>query len=509
MYKDDRIEITARIERADVIRRMEIYAGRDGEINPWKSIIIQAVLVLACAAGAVLCLLTDSGRMAFSLGAITLVYAPLVILRAISVPRVRRQKQAQYEAEKNASEPDDEDNVLSCWFGRECLILRHPLWDEAVPYATFDRIVEYSDGLYFEREISGASDTVSIQSIFIPARFLSAHTASEIISRVNAVSKRYTCVTPLRPADPPQTETAPDDLFDLSDHKLLYEAEYSLTQEEVETATGRKMCLLAAGKRIKTAVWLILLITAIVAFPAVLMFSFGDVVEGSMMAVIAVIVEILMFWAVYHAIFTSVAKTQRKLLQAEVEYGSRVALYEDLACVRMYGDDTLVLYNWLIDIFRTPEFVCIRNISQTDSGSVPKNFHAIPVRALDDPDEFVRILEERIQAAKEGRIEPVGSSSFLTENLTETPPLRKDCFKGKNILTARYMDMDICLRRRFGVTELIINGDVYAEKRELIQGPYGLNAVVDGVVFDAVQHSDGKVQIFAQCLEIASGLHKI
>ena len=506
MYKDDRIDVSVHLTHADHIRQMEIFSGQDGAKNPWKGIIIQAIIVLVAIAGAVFSLLNGSGRSFISLGILALFYAPVVIISAINVPRKRKVRLAEYEESKTADYAEDENGVFSFSFGRYNLFARSAALDEPIPYRSFSRCVEYSDGLYFERELDGGR----IHIIFIPARYLSAETSSQITSRVRAEFRRYTCVSQLRPADPPQSETPSDDLFDLSDHKLLCEVEYTPTPEEIKNACGTRICLRAARSRLKTAVLLFAFLAVILVGIPVLMFAVdGPSFEAYMMTVISAATLVLLIWGVYYGNVTVVAKMQRKLLGDEAKYGSRVALYEDMLCVRVYGDDTVQLYNWLPGVFRTEEFVCIRNYLTPGSGSVPMGYFAIPVRALEDADEFVRILEDRIQTAADGAIELLTDRSAFTGDLNDSRPLRKEVRKGKKILTARYKGMDVCIRRRFRVTELVIDGFVYAEQKELIEYAYELSAVVNGVVFDAQQRENGIVQIFAQGLEIASGMHKI
>lgn len=506
MYKDDRIDVTVRIEQSDYIRQMEIYAGRDGVKNPWISIIIQAAIILAAIAGAVFSLLGGEGRSFISAGLISLIYLPVVIIRAVNIPRMRKARIAQYEEAKSEDSTKFESQLFSISFGHSNVFARYSAWNDAIPYRSFSRCVEYSDGLYFERDL----DDGVVHMIFIPARFLSAETAAQIISRVKAEFKRYTCVSQLRPADPPRIEAAPDGLFDLSEHKLLCEFEYTPTPEEIKKATGMKICLMASRRRLKAGLLAILFLTAIfVGFP-ILMFALdGVTAESWLMTAVSAAGMLLLIWALYNGNVSSVAKMQRKILQDEAKYGARVALYENFACIRVYGDDTPMLYNWLPEVFRTPEFVCIRNTVLADSIRVPKSFFAIPVRVLDDADRFVCVLEERIQAACDGAIRLGEDSSAATEELSDSEPLRKEIRRGKIILAARYKQMDVCIRRRFRVTELVIDGYVYAEQKELIEYAYELRAAVNGVVFCARQREDGLVQIFAQGFEIASGMHKI
>ena len=499
MYKDDRITITIRRRHADLVRQMEIFCNKDGRRNPWIYILLPLPAILAVA---VLGLALGDPESVIGMGLMALLYLVYPLVNAINVLRQQKERRVAYEEEKN--KPDEEEKYhFSVCFGRGHLFLRFTGWDNAIPYEQLARFVEYSDGLYLE--VLSERD---VTFLFIPARFISAHDAAEIVFRVRSCFKRATCISQLRPGEPVQKETPAEDLFDFSRHKLLCEVEYTLTSEEVSAVSSRKMCCLAARKTVLKAHIVLLVTCLILAVFAALVFSIAEAAGDYVTAGLLVLSVVMLVAAMYLGSF-STSKMQRRFAEAERKYGGRMALYEDVACVRLLGDDVTVMYNWLYDVFRTTEFAGFRNSLFGTSGKTARVFHAVPLRAAENADEFVRILEERIQAAREGRIRPVEAVEPTILEMDETEPLREDDSKGREILSARFLDMDVSIRRKLRVTELIINGGVYAEKRELIQGPYELTAKVDGVVFCAVQQADGIVQLFAQGMEIAAGLHNI
>lgn len=503
MYKDNRISVTVCQSREDRIRQMELFCGRDGH-NPWRKTVIQFLLILLCAAGAVYGAISRSGDMLIVFGVLTLFCLPAVISSAVVTGKVQKEKLRLFEEEKQRSPEEDEPVSVSFCFGREYIFFRDELWDRAMSYENFSRIVEYSDGLFFEAEFESES-----LCCFIPARFLSAQMAAEIIARIKRKFRRYTCVSQLRTVDPPQSAAPEEGLFDLSKHKLLCEAEYTLTPVEIRKASSVKTCYLTARKLINKGILLCgILLLFFLAF-AVFIISIDRSEDGWGLAALFVGLVILIAGMYLFGGFLSPAKRQGKYLETEAGHGSRIALFENFACVSIWGDDLLIMYHWLSDALRTPEFICVRNAVFGNQGKWARVYHVIPLRALENADEFIRVLEERIQAARAGEISLTKKDRAVGAGLSDTEPLREDDSKGKNILSARYGEMNVSIRRKFRVTELIINGGVYAEKKELVQGPYCLSAVVDGVEFTAQQHVDGTVQLFAQGLQIASGIHKI
>lgn len=503
MYKDDRIAITFRHEYEDYLRSLEIYSTHDGERNPWLRLIPRICEVLASAAGAVCCFFAKEWRLFIALVLFFMIFAPYLLVSISDIYRTRRQKREYYENAAKGSKAAYTPVVRSCYFGRNAVFLRGTAWDEPVTYRSLDRCVEYSDGLYLENR-----NYESRSVVFIPSRFLSQKSAQEIISRIKSGGGHFTCIEKLRAAKTAQTEPEPEELFDLGSRNLLFSAQYTLTGQEEKAASGGKLCYLSAKKTVIAGLLCGGITAALCFFIAVMVATIGDT-ESYIYAAAMTAVTALIVWAAYYGSVSSISHLQKKYVRAEAQYGSHIALYDDLACVRVMGDDTLVMYNWLTEVIRTDGFVVIKHNLWGKPGSVPRAFFTVPVRALDDADEFVRLLEDRISAAREGLVDPFSDLEESAQDIPETQPLRRDDLTGKNILTARYRNTDICIRRKFNATELIIDGTVFARQKELIEGPYELTAVVDSVVYIARQHPSGELQLFAQGMEIASTIHRI
>ena len=71
----------------------------------------------------------------------------------------------------------------------------------------------------------------------------------------------------------------------------------------------------------------------------------------------------------------------------------------------------------------------------------------------------------------------------------DNAPLRISENKGRVIMSAEYNGMNVEVRRSKGLTELIVNGKVYAEKKGVIETEYTICARVSGVQF---LFADGK-----------------
>jgi len=59
-------------------------------------------------------------------------------------------------------------------------------------------------------------------------------------------------------------------------------------------------------------------------------------------------------------------------------------------------------------------------------------------------------------------------------------PLRPDDKKGRILIAAKYEDMQISMKRIRGLTELIVNGNVYAEIEGVLEFEYTLTANING-----------------------------
>lgn len=69
--------------------------------------------------------------------------------------------------------------------------------------------------------------------------------------------------------------------------------------------------------------------------------------------------------------------------------------------------------------------------------------------------------------------------------MTESAPLRAPEQKGRVLVSADCGGMHIEVRRSFKLTELIINGWVYAEQKGLVEASYAMTAVVNGQLIQA------------------------
>lgn len=97
-------------------------------------------------------------------------------------------------------------------------------YEDYTDYSEITQCIEDSDMLYL-------SIGRFFYHIYIPARFLSHSAAQEITALLRAkCGAKYTCLAPIVAQSEPQSVSAPE-LFDC-EHKLLYELEYSLTEQE-------------------------------------------------------------------------------------------------------------------------------------------------------------------------------------------------------------------------------------------------------------------------------------
>ena len=86
-------------------------------------------------------------------------------------------------------------------------------------------------------------------------------------------------------------------------------------------------------------------------------------------------------------------------------------------------------------------------------------------------------------------ITPIAESQNRTIPVAQTPPsspIRHSPKKGRALVSQNYNNMDIVVKRTFGVTELVVDGMVYAEKTGVHEGkPYILEANVNNVIIHA------------------------
>ena len=91
-------------------------------------------------------------------------------------------------------------------------------------------------------------------------------------------------------------------------------------------------------------------------------------------------------------------------------------------------------------------------------------------------------------------IDGIGHTDNCGIEAAQMPPstAMRTLSKGGRVLIAqKYNDMEIVVKRRFGVTELAVNGMVYAEERVLFEkSSYALEANVHHVIVKATMGLD-------------------
>jgi hypothetical protein len=86
--------------------------------------------------------------------------------------------------------------------------------------------------------------------------------------------------------------------------------------------------------------------------------------------------------------------------------------------------------------------------------------------------------------------------------------LRKDAPKGRVLIKADYEGLEVLVKRRRGLTELIINGVVYDEIKLLIETTYHLSATINNV-YVKFKHDNMKMFIFANGKELTKKIRMI
>jgi len=91
-----------------------------------------------------------------------------------------------------------------------------------------------------------------------------------------------------------------------------------------------------------------------------------------------------------------------------------------------------------------------------------------------------RLSPEEMAAGSAGGLQESADGSMNPERI-ETAPLRVDDKKGRILISAEYEGLQISMKRSRGLTELIVNGNVYAEVKGTIERQYSLSAIVRNV----------------------------
>lgn len=91
---------------------------------------------------------------------------------------------------------------------------------------------------------------------------------------------------------------------------------------------------------------------------------------------------------------------------------------------------------------------------------------------------------------------PEASEAIATAAKLPTAVLRPDIEKGKILIAERVGDLDIIVKRRYRVTELIVNGMVYAERKGLVEIHYSLDICVNNVAIQAIMESNATIYLY-------------
>jgi len=102
-------------------------------------------------------------------------------------------------------------------------------------------------------------------------------------------------------------------------------------------------------------------------------------------------------------------------------------------------------------------------------------------------DEYHAVLKETDVAAVNQNIDDVLQQD--EEENQKNVPLRFDDKKGRILIQADYEDLQISMKRTRGLTELIVNGNVYDEVKGTIETEYTLTANVLNKKITGVYHS--------------------
>lgn len=272
--------------------------------------------------------------------------------------------------------------------------------------------------------------------------------------------------------------------------KLLYELEFYPTLHEVESAAKLTRSLrsgmngLPGGVLIALyAVWLCLLIIGLCLtlvflpdtyawFPVLLILSAVG---------IAALVRIRRIPENKHL----------AAMFADCSHGVRIELYEHCMLARFGGAEHEFGYT-------APYVTYSDGFMLIDFSFCFSQYAAVPKRIADEHPRFAEILCERIEAVR-------------TQALSD-PALRPaDLSHGRDIMQAEYNAMNIRVRRLFGITELVVDGMVYAERRGIIEGNYIIGATVRGVRFAAMLTNGrcARMTLFADDKVLAEKLRAI
>lgn len=117
---------------------------------------------------------------------------------------------------------------------------------------------------------------------------------------------------------------------------------------------------------------------------------------------------------------------------------------------------------------------------------------------------FLSVIQPDSYPSSRPAVDQSASIAKTEEDIPPSVPMRSMEEKnGRIILNADYNGMNVCVRRCYALTELIIDGNVYAERPGVIEaGSYSLKAKVGGVLFRA-DYVNAKMSLYANGILLA------
>ena len=119
------------------------------------------------------------------------------------------------------------------------------------------------------------------------------------------------------------------------------------------------------------------------------------------------------------------------------------------------------------------------------------------------PQEQPSVQQYSVDPAQADCYNPVPQNNMQTEMnensafYAESPIIRMSENKGRVSLSAQYNGMNVEVRRSKGLTELIVDGKVYAEKEGVLETEYTIYARVSGVLFSTSMTMQSVMYLYA------------
>lgn len=119
--------------------------------------------------------------------------------------------------------------------------------------------------------------------------------------------------------------------------------------------------------------------------------------------------------------------------------------------------------------------------------------------------QLKKIPEQEIQNAEGYKEQYIlqGADDTDFSMRTESTPIRLSENKGRVLISSNYNGLNIEVRRSKALTELVIDGKVYAERKGVIESEYELAAIVSGVEIKTAMTTQSVMYLYADGVQIA------